>query len=171
MSERDFDVVVFGASGITGRQVAAYLSERTADDGATWAAAGRNAAKLQEVLGEVDVTDPETIVADLDDPASLATMASRARVILNLCGPYTLHGRPVIEACVGAGTHYVDLTGEIPFARQVIDAYDAWAAEAGAKVVQVNPEPTALDAVADINLRGSAAQVLPDLVARAWGGR
>ena len=64
-------------------------------------------------------------------------MASRARVVLNLVGPYTLHGRPVIEACVAGGAHYVDLTGEIPFVRQMIDAFDARAAEAGVKVVQV----------------------------------
>ena len=64
-------------------------------------------------------------------------MASRTRVVLNLVGPYTLYGRPVIEACVAGGAHYVDLTGEIPFVRQMIDAYDARAREAGVKVVQV----------------------------------
>ncbi len=89
------------------------------------------------MLGEVGVTAPETIVADVNDPSSLAAMASRTRVVLNLCGPYTLHGQPVIEACVANGAHYVDLTGEIPFVRQMIDAYDARAREAGVKVVQV----------------------------------
>src|SRR5688500_20148160 len=64
-------------------------------------------------------------------------MASRTRVVLNLAGPYTLYGRPVIEACVSGGAHYMDLTGEIPFARQIIDVYDGRAAEAGVKVVQV----------------------------------
>jgi short subunit dehydrogenase-like uncharacterized protein len=64
-------------------------------------------------------------------------MASRAKVVLNLCGPYTLHGRPVIEACVSNGAHYVDLTGEIPFVREMIDEFDARAREAGVKVVQV----------------------------------
>ena len=65
-------------------------------------------------------------------------MASRARVVLNLCGPYTLHGRPVIEACVANGAHYVDLTGEIPFVRQIIDDYETRAEQAGVKVVQVS---------------------------------
>ena len=73
----------------------------------------------------------------MNDPASLAAMASRTRVVLNLGGPYTLYGQPVIEACVANGAHYVDLTGEIPFVRQMIDAYDARAREAGVKVVQV----------------------------------
>ena len=138
MNERDFDVVVFGATGITGRQVAAYLAERSAETGVRWAAAGRDPARVEKVLGEIGVTAPEIIVANVNHPSSLAAMASLTRVVLNLCGPYTLHGQPVIEACVANGAHYVDLTGEIPFVRQMIDAYDARAAEAGVKVVQVS---------------------------------
>ena len=83
------------------------------------------------------VSAPETVVADVGDPGSLAEMASRTKVVLNLCGPYTLHGRPVIKACVENGAHYVDLTGEIPFVREMIDEFDARALEAGVKVVQV----------------------------------
>ena len=138
VSEKDLDVVVFGATGITGRQVCVYLAERAPEIGARWAAVGRDPAKVAQVLGEIGVTAPETIVADVNDPASLAAMASRTRVVLNLCGPYTLHGQPVIEACVAGGAHYMDLTGEIPFVRRMIDAYDARAAEAGVKVVQVS---------------------------------
>ena len=64
-------------------------------------------------------------------------MASRTRVVLDLVGPYTLYGKPVIEACVANGAHYVDLTGEIPFVRRMIDAFDDRASEAGVKVVEV----------------------------------
>jgi short subunit dehydrogenase-like uncharacterized protein len=138
MAKRDLDVVVFGATGITGRQVAAYLAERSAESGARWAAVARDPAKVERVLGEIGVSAPETIVADVNDPDSLAAMAARTKVVLNLCGPYTLHGRPVIEACVANGAHYFDLTGEIPFVRQMIDTYDARAKEAGVKVVQVS---------------------------------
>ncbi len=137
MSERDLDVVVFGATGVTGRRVAAYLAQRAGETGARWAAAARDAAKLEQVLGEDGVAAPEVIVADVGDPASLRTMAARARVVLDLVGPYTLYGRPVIEACVSEGAHYADLTGEIPFVKEVIDAFDARAAQAGVKVVQV----------------------------------
>jgi short subunit dehydrogenase-like uncharacterized protein len=137
VAERDLDVVVFGATGVTGRRVAAYLAERAAETGARWAAAARDVEKLDRVLDEDGVSAPETVVADLDDPASLAAMASRARVVLNLVGPYTLYGRPVIEACVAGGAHYVDLTGEIPFVRQMIDAFADRAAQAGVKLVQV----------------------------------
>ncbi len=132
-AERDFDVVVFGATGVTGRRVSAYLAEQ----GARWAAVARDPGKLARILAEDGVVAPDTIIAEVGDPASLAAMASRARVVLNLCGPYTLHGQPVIEACVSNGAHYVDLTGEIPFVRQMIDAYDARARVEGVKVVEV----------------------------------
>lgn len=95
MSERDLSVVVFGATGVTGRRVAAYLAERAGEVGAGWAVAGRDSAKLERVLGEIGVSAPETIVADVDDPASLGAMASRTRVVLDLVGPYTLYGEPV----------------------------------------------------------------------------
>jgi short subunit dehydrogenase-like uncharacterized protein len=138
VSERDFSVVVFGATGVTGRQVAAYLADRAEEVGARWAVAGRDAAKLERVLGEVGVNAPETIVADVDDPTSLAAMASRTRVVLDLVGPYTLYGRPVIEACVAAGAHYADLTGEIPFVRRIVEAFDERAKAAGVKIVEVS---------------------------------
>ena len=138
MGERDLSVVVLGASGVTGRGVAAYLAELGSEAGAAWAVAGRDPGKLERVLAEVGATAPETIVADVGDPASLAAMASRTRVVLDLVGPYTLYGTPVIEACVSNGAHYVDLTGEIPFVRRTIDAFHDRATEAGVKVVQVS---------------------------------
>lgn len=135
MSEKDLTVVVFGASGVTGRRVAAYLAERAGEVGAKWAVAGRDPAKLGRVLGEIGVAAPETIAADVGDPVSLAAMASRTRVVLDLVGPYTLYGTPVIEACVANGSHYVDLTGETPFMRRTVDVFHERAAAAGVKVV------------------------------------
>jgi short subunit dehydrogenase-like uncharacterized protein len=137
VSDRDLDVVVFGATGVTGRQVAAYLAERAPETGIRWAAVARDPNKAARVLSEAGVSAPETITADVADPSSLAAMASRARVLLNLVGPYTRYGRPVIEACVAAGTHYADLTGEIPFVRAIIDDFDGPAVAAGVKLVQV----------------------------------
>ncbi|MFI4977660.1 MAG: saccharopine dehydrogenase family protein [Solirubrobacterales bacterium] len=137
MSDRDLDVVVFGATGVTGRRVAAYLAERAAETDLRWAAAARDADKVGKLLGEIGVIAPETIVADVGDGASLAAMASRARVVLDLVGPYTLYGRPVIEACVTGGAHYVDLTGEMPFVREIIADFDELASAAGVKIVQV----------------------------------
>jgi short subunit dehydrogenase-like uncharacterized protein len=136
-SERPLDVVVFGASGVTGRQVAAYLAERATEAGARWAAAGRDRSKVEQALGEAGVSAPEVIVADVGEPDSLLAMARAARVVLNLVGPYTRYGRPVVEACVDGDAHYADLTGEIPFVRRTIDEFHHAAAGAGVKVVQV----------------------------------
>ncbi len=137
MTDRDLDVAVFGATGVTGRRVAAYLAERAPATGMRWAAAARDPERLRRILGDQGVQAPETIVADIAEPGTLVAMAARSRVVLNLVGPYTRYGRPVIEACVDAGTHYVDLTGEIPFVRQVVDEVHERAVEAGVKVVQV----------------------------------
>ncbi len=137
MSDRDFDVVVFGATSVTGRRVAAYLAERAAEDGVSWAAGARDAGKAAHVLAKEGVEAPETIVADVADPDSLLAMAKRAKAVVNLVGPYTLYGRPVIEACVAAGTHYADLTGEIPFVSRIQAAFHGPATDAGMKLVQV----------------------------------
>jgi short subunit dehydrogenase-like uncharacterized protein len=137
VGQRDLDVVVFGATGVTGRRIAAYLAERAPETGARWAAVGRDAGKLERLFDEEGLTAPEAIIADVGDPDSLATMARRARIVLNAVGPFTLHARPVIEACVAEGAHYADLTGEIPFVRRIIDEFDARAAAAGIKIVQV----------------------------------
>jgi short subunit dehydrogenase-like uncharacterized protein len=137
MSDRDLDVVVFGATGLTGRSVAAYLAERSRETGVRWAAAARDVGKLTRLLEQLGVQAPETVAADVEDPVSLAAMASRARVVLDLVGPYTLYGRPVIEACVAGGAHYVDLTGELTFVREIIADFQGPATAAGVKLVQV----------------------------------
>lgn len=137
MEAREFDVAVLGATSVTGRRVAAYLAERSGHTALRWAAAARDPQKLERVLSEEGVAPPATIVADVEDPGSLRAMAERARVVVNLVGPYARYGEPVIEACVERGCHYLDLTGEIPFVRRVIDRYGARARDAGVKVVQV----------------------------------
>ena len=133
MSEKDFDVVVFGVTGVTGRRVASYLASRDVD---RWAVAARDRGKAERVLAEDGVSAPEFIEADLARPDSLAAMARRARVVLNLVGPYARYGRPVVEACVDGGAHYADLSGEMPFVRRTIDEFDARAVAARVKVVQ-----------------------------------
>ncbi|TMK95517.1 MAG: hypothetical protein E6G34_14725 [Actinobacteria bacterium] len=135
MSGRDLDVVVFGTTGITGRQVAAHLAQRASEEQLSWAAAARDPEKSAKVLGEIGVQAPQTLRADVSDPDSLLAMASGARVVLNLVGPYTRYGRPVVEACVSGGAHYIDLTGEMPFVRRTIDEFDEPAKAGGVKVV------------------------------------
>lgn len=138
MNDRDLSVVVFGATGVTGRHVAAYLARRAAEDGFGWAAAGRDPEKVERVLAEIGVEAPPTIAADAGDPASLEAMASRARVVLHLAGPYTLHGEPVLRSCLLAGAHYMDLTGETAWVRRMLDTYGQQAETAGVKVVNTS---------------------------------
>lgn len=133
---RDHDIVVFGTSGFVGRLVAAHLAEHAPDD-ARIALAGRSREKVERARAELPARGRgwPVLVADASDPASLAAMTSSARVVVSTVGPYLRRGLPVVEACARAGTHYADLTGEVPFVRQAIDRYDAVARASGARLV------------------------------------
>lgn len=136
MSGREFDVVVYGASGFTGRLVAEYLSQAHGGGELRWAMAGRNLSKLEAVRSEIGA--PETtplITADADDPASLKAMCKRAAVIITTVGPYQLYGNELLSACVAAGTDYCDLCGEPAWMREQIDLHHAAAATSGARIV------------------------------------
>jgi short subunit dehydrogenase-like uncharacterized protein len=135
--ERPFDIVVYGATGYTGRLVAEYLASHYGNraEAPRWAMAGRSRAKLEEVRALVGApADTPLIVADADDPASLKAMAGQTRVVLTTVGPYQLYGTPVLEACVDEGTDYADLCGEPNWMREMIDRFDAAAGESGARI-------------------------------------
>ena len=132
---RPFDIVVYGATGYTGRLVAEYLAQHYPKGGPKWAMAGRSADKLAEVRDLVGAPkDIPLIVADSDDAASMASLANQARVIVTTVGPYQLYGEPLLKACVDAGTDYADLCGEPVWMRQMIDKYDAAAKASGARI-------------------------------------
>lgn len=136
-SEREFDVVVYGATGFTGRLVAEYLVSRASgEDAPRWAMAGRSQAKLEEVRASIGAADDvPTLVADAADPAALRTMAQRTYVVISTVGPYQLYGSPLVEACVATGTGYVDLCGEPTWMRDMIDAHENAARASGARIV------------------------------------
>jgi len=132
---REFDVVVFGATGFTGRLVAEYLQGQYGSD-VSWAMAGRSQDKLEAVRGEMGVSkDVTLIVADSSDPASLDAMAARTKSVCTTVGPYQLYGDSLVEACVKAGTDYVDLSGEPPWMVDTIAKYNAAAKASGARIV------------------------------------
>ena len=134
---RPFDIVIYGATGYTGRLVAEYLASHygAGSGGPRWAMAGRSAAKLAEVRDLIGApADTPLIVADAEDAASLTAMAEQARVVLTTVGPYQLYGEPVLAACVAAGTDYADLCGEPAWMRAMIDNYDAQAKASGARI-------------------------------------
>jgi len=134
---KEFDVIVYGASGYTGRLVAEYLSRQYADDkDLNWAMAGRSADKLAAVRDEIGAPqDTPLVVADASDPASVDAMVKRAKVILTTVGPYQLYGSDLVTACAKTGTDYVDLCGEPPWMREMIDAHGEAAKASGARIV------------------------------------
>lgn len=137
MATRDFDIIIYGATGFTGRLVAEYLVQHYGDraDAPKWAMAGRSADKLAEIRDLIGAPkDTSLIVADASDPASLDAMAARAKVILTTVGPYQLYGAPLVAACVRAGTAYADLCGEPGWMREMIDEHQDAAKASGARI-------------------------------------
>ena len=134
--QREFDIIVWGASGFTGRLVAEYLNSAYGVGGeVNWAMAGRNAGKLGEIAAGIGADTVPLVVADAGEPKSLGEMARRTKVIITTVGPYQEYGEPLVEACAYAGTDYVDLSGEPPFMRKMIDTYSEQAAASGARIV------------------------------------
>lgn len=134
---RTYDVIVYGATGFTGRLVAEHmLATYGVGRDVQWAVAGRSKSKLEAVRREIGA--PESlplVIADASNPASLASMANATRVIITTVGPYQLYGEPLVAACVAAGTDYVDLCGEPAWMAAMIAKYEARAKISGARIV------------------------------------
>lgn len=126
---REFDVILYGATGFTGRQTVAYFKKHAPPD-LRWAVAGRNRAKLEALDAGVPV-----IAADSSDTEAIDAMAGRARVVLTTAGPFALYGTALVDACVRFKTHYADITGETSWARMLIDRYHAKAEAEGTRIV------------------------------------
>src|SRR5690242_12158045 len=136
VSAQEFDVVVYGATGFTGRLVAEYLMKAYGAEGdVRWAIAGRDAQKLKQIA--IDLGTPmhfPIIEANASDAGSLDALAHRARVVITTVGPYQLYGEGLIAACTRAGTDYVDLCGEPGWMAAMIDKYEKPAQQSGARV-------------------------------------
>lgn len=135
--QREFDIVLYGASGFVGELTASYLARAAAGGPARIALAGRSADKLRAVRDALPASAAEwpLITADAADPAALEDLAKRTRVVVTTVGPYAKYGMPLVAACAAAGTDYADLTGETLFIRDSIDAYHKQAADTGARIV------------------------------------
>jgi len=131
------DLIVFGATGFTGRLVAEYLNATYGVDGeVTWAIAGRNLNKLVEVRDRIGAsTALPLLIADASDAASLAALVAQARVVITTVGPYQHYGQPLVTACAQAGTDYVDLCGEPGWMARMIPLLDVPARASGARIV------------------------------------
>ena len=137
MAEREFDVVVWGATGFTGKWVAKHLFDHYPQEKLRWAIAGRNSTKLEEVRQFIGDNNSlvKDILADSADEDSLSKLVGATKVIISTVGPYAYYGSKLVKACAEAGTHYVDLTGEVPWMREMIDAHIQSAENSGARIV------------------------------------
>lgn len=138
MAKPDVDVVLFGATGITGRLALTYLARRSAQLGTSFVVGARDVDAVHRLAAELGLDPLRVVVADASDPVSLAALAARGRVLVNLVGPYTTRGGAVVAACVEAGTSYLDLTGEPQFVRRMDQRWHAEAERRGAAVVQTS---------------------------------
>ncbi|MDP9344008.1 MAG: saccharopine dehydrogenase NADP-binding domain-containing protein [Actinomycetota bacterium] len=129
-------MVLFGATGFVGRLTAGYLARHT-PQGVRIGLGGRSEQRLSSLRSTLggEASAWPLVVADSDDPGSLAAMAERTRVVATTVGPYRRHGLPLVEACAAAGTDYADLTGEVLFVRSSIDSAGAAAATTGSRIV------------------------------------
>lgn len=134
---REYDIVLLGATGYTGRYTAEHIVKQLPTD-LKWAVAGRSATKLERIISDMKPLNPNRQPARVEictlDPTDLEDLAKRTTVLINVVGPYHLYSEPVVRACAENGTHYIDCTGEVPWVKAMIDKYEATAKRSGAIV-------------------------------------
>ncbi len=136
--DSDFDIVVWGATGFTGRLAAEKLASRAGTMGdVRWAMGGRNRSKLEAVRADLGPAAAEVpiLVGDSHDAAFLESLAARTKVVCSTVGPYAMYGSELVGACARTGTHYCDLAAEPHWIRMMMDEHEARAAETGARIV------------------------------------
>ena len=134
-AQRAYDLVLYGATGFVGRQTVAYFAQHAG--ALRWALAGRSAARLEEVRAACGpgAAGAGIVVADATDAKALNTLAAQARVVLSTAGPFALYGSALVAACVQQRCHYVDITGETPWVRDLIDRHHDQAARDGTRII------------------------------------
>ncbi|MBV9350547.1 MAG: saccharopine dehydrogenase NADP-binding domain-containing protein, partial [Mycobacterium sp.] len=175
-TQREFDIVVYGATGFVGKLTAEYLAR--AGSSARMALAGRSTDRLKavrETLGESAQSWP-LLTADASSPSTLNAMAAQSQVLITTVGPYSRYGLPLVAACAAAGTDYADLTGEAMFVRNSIDLHHKQAADTGARIVHAcgfDSIPSDLNVYAlyrTVTEDGTGELGKTDLVVRFSGG-
>lgn len=134
--DRDYDVLLYGAGGFTGRQTVAYFTAH-APPGLRWAIAGprRHTLEASRAAARAPLEDDDLIVAPSEDHAAIDGVVCRSRIVLSTAGPFARYGTPVVDACVRFGTQYVDITGETPWMREIAARYHDRAAADGTRVI------------------------------------
>ncbi|HIA36595.1 MAG TPA: saccharopine dehydrogenase [Flavobacteriales bacterium] len=132
MVDKDLDIVIYGASGFTGRLCVRYFAEHAGQ--VRWAIAGRNSLKLKEIIKTMAL-EVEVIVADGDDAEALDRLTARTRVVLSTAGPFHRYGSKLVASCVKNASHYADITGENFWVKELIDKHHTEAASKGIRIV------------------------------------
>ena len=135
LDKREFDIIIWGASGFTGRLVAEYLFQNYSHDQLNWAIAGRDNKKLIGIRDKYLDENIPIIIADSFDEVSLIKMTERAKVICTTVGPYAKYGSLLVKSCVKSKTHYCDLAGEAQWIRKMIDLYHETARDNQIRIV------------------------------------
>ena len=134
MTDRRYDVVLYGATGFVGKQTVQYFAQHTRPGEVRWAIAGRNRQKLELVKAQVGA-EVEVLVADSQDQGAIDAIVAQTGVLLNTAGPFALYGDAIVDACVRLQTRYVDITGETPWVKRLIDRYHAQASSEGTRII------------------------------------
>lgn len=137
MPDRKYDVVLYGASGFTGRQTIKYFATHLQPSEVRWAIAGRNRQALEAAKAQAGekAQAADILIADARDQEALDKIASQTRIVLSTAGPFALYGNQLVDACVRFATHYVDITGETPWVKDLIDRHHEKAAATGTRIV------------------------------------
>ncbi len=133
--DREFDLILWGATGFTGQLVARHLVSHYDRDVLNWAMGGRNEHKLAAVRDSLGAPDLPLVLGDSHDQSAMETMAARTGVVCSTVGPYARYGSPLVAACAAAGTDYCDLTGEAHWIRRMLDGHHQQAVATGARIV------------------------------------
>ena len=134
-NKRDFDLIIWGATGFTGNLVCDYISKNYNERELRWAIAGRNEKKILKLQQKLKIDDSRTIIADSSDKDSLVKMVKKSRVVCTTVGPYAKYGTNLVEACIEGETNYCDITGETQWIRRIIDRFHTKAKEKNIKII------------------------------------
>ena len=135
--QKNYDFVIYGASGFTGKLVVEYAIAKYLDsEDISWAIAGRNIDKLNELKKELNISDQiEVLHVDSDDQSSVESLVKNTKCVLTTVGPYQLYGENIIRSCISSGTDYVDLCGEPGWMHKIIDECSEEAISTGARII------------------------------------
>lgn len=130
--KKNFDIIVYGASGFTGKLCARYLSENAKD--IKWAIAGRNKKKLEDIKKDL-LLDVDIFIAESNDEDALDNITLNTQVVLSTAGPFHRYSSKLVKSCVKNSSDYVDITGEFFWIREMIDLHHNEASSKGVRII------------------------------------